>query len=391
MSRIITLDELKERFVNTHGNSYDYSKVEYKTMKTKVCIICPKHGEFWQTPNNHVKGQGCPQCALEKTRELQREKREKAKRTFIERVKKIHDNKYDYSKVEYIDAVTKICIICPIHGEFWQKPNTHLNGHGCPKCNKSFKMNTIEFIERAKKVHGDKYDYSKVEYKGNKTKVCIICSKHGEFWQRPNDHLSGHGCHECNCHNHTKKFSDFLTIANKVHDKKYKYNESTYINRQTRTKIICPEHGEFWQTPSMHLQGNGCPLCGGKCNISEQKVYNELLKEFPQEEIIYQYRDTNLLGLMSFDIYIPKHKIAIEHQGIQHFEPVRRFGGKKKLEAMQRRDKLKKEICNNNGVNLIYISLDRHASKYSTENMPLITSIEDLIKKIRCLILKNCG
>ena len=117
---------------------------------------------------------------------------------FVERAKKIHGDKYDYSKVEYINNSTEVCIICSKHGEFWQKPEKHLRGHGCAKCCKTgIKSNTNDFIEKAKIVHGDKYDYSKVEYVNNHTKVCIICPIHGEFWQTPNSHLNGNGCFDC--------------------------------------------------------------------------------------------------------------------------------------------------------------------------------------------------
>ena len=109
------------------------------------------------------------------------------KEKFIERAKEVHGNKYDYSKVEYINSQTKVCVICPKHGEFWQKPNSHLLGYGCNKCaiekrSKLITKTTDSFIERAKKLHGDKYDYSKVDYKGKDMNVCIICPKHGIFF-----------------------------------------------------------------------------------------------------------------------------------------------------------------------------------------------------------------
>ena len=385
MSKIIALDEWKKRFIYTHGDRYDYSKIESVNTKEKMCIICPEHGEFWQTPYNHINGQGCPKCALNKTRKLQQEKSERAKETFVEKARKVHGDKYDYSKINYIDAITKICIICPEHGEFWQRPANHLSGHGCQKCNKSFKINTELFVERARKVHGNKYDYSKVKYIANKVDVCIICPEHGEFWQRPNDHLSGHGCHECNCHNHTKSFFNFLKIANIVHCGKYEYDDKAYVNRQTKTRIICPEHGEFWQYPSYHLQGNGCPVCGNKCNVSEQKVLFELKKHFDNEEIIYQYRNQELLGMMTFDIYMPKYKIAIEHQGIQHFEPIKKFGGINKLNETVERDLIKRKICDNNDINLFYISLDKKVLKYSNEEMRILGSVDELINEIEKL------
>ena len=139
---------------------------------------------------------------------------------FIEKARKVHGNKYDYNKVEYINNHTKVCIICPIHGEFWQKPNSHVDDkNGCPKCIKNYKSNSGDFIEKARKIHGDKYDYSKVEYKNAITKVCIICPKHGEFWQKPNDHLSGYGCAKCN-QSYLEKNIKKLLNENKIN-----YNE----------------------------------------------------------------------------------------------------------------------------------------------------------------------
>lgn len=179
----------------THGDKYDYSKVEYKGWKDKVCIICPEHGEFWQRPSEHIrknKPSGCPQCGkiYAQTYSL------KTTEQFIKDSISVHGNKYDYSKVEYINAKTKVCIICPEHGEFWQTPNQHQQGSGCPKC-AGLRITTEEWIKKAKEIHGNKYDYSKVEYRGSKEKVCIICPEHREFWQIPNNHLNGVGCYEC--------------------------------------------------------------------------------------------------------------------------------------------------------------------------------------------------
>ena len=121
---------------------------------------------------------------------------------FIKRAKEVHGDKYDYSKVVYKNNKETVCIICKEdeHGEFYQTPASHLKGCGCPKCNRgSKKLTTEDFIKRAKKVHGDLYDYSKLVYKGSKERVCIICKEdeHREFYQIPGDHLKGHGCPRC--------------------------------------------------------------------------------------------------------------------------------------------------------------------------------------------------
>ena len=184
----LTTQEFIERARKVHGNKYDYSKVNYINNSTKVCIICPKHGEFWMSPSAHIDGkQGCKYCSGKQL----------TKEIFIEKAKIVHGNKYDYSKVEYINNRTKVCIICPIHGEFWQTPGRHLLGQNCPKCTNEYSPTTDEWIDKAKKVHGDKYDYSKTVYVNAATKVCITCPRHGDFWIFPNNHLKGNGCPSC--------------------------------------------------------------------------------------------------------------------------------------------------------------------------------------------------
>ena len=131
MANELTTEEFVRRAKAIHGDKYDYSKVVYQKKDSKVCIICPKHGEFWQTPHNHSRGQKCPKCALE-NKTMTTEK-------FISKAQAIHGNMYNYSKVNYIDTKTKVCIICPIHGEFWQRPDIHLRGSICPKCSNNKK------------------------------------------------------------------------------------------------------------------------------------------------------------------------------------------------------------------------------------------------------------
>ena len=192
--------EFIEKAKSIHSNKYDYSKVEYVNCDTKVCIICPEHGEFWQTPyvHNNLKC-GCPKCGHIKTNNTKKLN----KQQFILKARQIHGWKYDYSKVEYVNNHTKVCIICPEHGEFLQTPSAHLNGQGCSKCfsNKKrvlYSFNKQQFIDKAREIHGDKYDYSKINYVNANTKVCIICPEHGEFWQTPYVHNNLKcGCPKC--------------------------------------------------------------------------------------------------------------------------------------------------------------------------------------------------
>ena len=262
ISQRCTTDDFVSKAKKIHGDKYDYSKVNYIDSRTKVCIICPKHGEFWQSPTTHLRGAGCSFCAgnIKMTT-----------KEFISKAKKLYCNKYDYSKTNVDGVDKKVCIICPEHGEFWQSPRVHLRGRGgCPKCSKNKKITTEEFITRAKEVHGDKYNYSKVVYTNSEKKVCVICPEHGEFWQNPLSHLSGCGCPKCNG-NAKITTDDFVTRAKEIHGNKYDYSKVEYINSKTPVCIICPQHGEFWQEPSNHLSGQGCPKCSGRENLTTEE------------------------------------------------------------------------------------------------------------------------
>ena len=255
---MLSLSDFIARAQKLYGNKYDYSKVNYINTSTKVCIVCPEHGDFWITPNSFLNGHKCIGCSGREriTQEV-----------FISRAKAIHKNRYDYSKLEYKGLQKEVCIICPVHGEFWQKAVYHLQGNGCRECFATPKSTTEEFIKKAKAIYGDKYDYSKVEYKGNKVKVCMICPIHGEWWMSPNNHLRGHRCPGCyGTPKHTNK--EFIEKAREVHGDKYDYSKVEYDGNKTKVCIICPQHGEFWQSAGSHMTGSGCPKCSGRARIT---------------------------------------------------------------------------------------------------------------------------
>lgn len=183
---------------------------------------------------------------------------------FIEKSKKVHGDKYDYSLVKYTNTRTKVKIICPQNHEFWQMPHSHLAGSGCSICYGIVKSTTEEFIEKAKEVHGNKYDYSLSEYLNATTKVKIICSENHEFWQSPNSHLQGSGCPICYSVGKQTTTEDFIEKAKEVHGDKYDYSLVNYTNSSTKVKIICSKNHEFWQIPNSHLAGCGCPICYGR-------------------------------------------------------------------------------------------------------------------------------
>ncbi|MBT5215885.1 DUF723 domain-containing protein, partial [Candidatus Woesearchaeota archaeon] len=240
-----------------HGNKYDYSEVKYVNQLTKVKLICKEHGEFLQYPKYHLKGNGCVHCGNKRNSLRSR----KSTQDFIESSRIVHGEKYDYSKVIYTTSPSKVTIICPEHGEFEQIALSHMSGHGCSRCSSSHPRNNKSFILDAKKVHGDRYDYSKVEYKNTKTKIIIICKEHGEFLQTPSEHLVGSGCIDC-AGLRKKTTEQFIEESILKHGKKYDYSKVKYVNSNTKVSIICPVHGEFEQVASQHTSGKGCNDCG---------------------------------------------------------------------------------------------------------------------------------
>ena len=297
-----------------YNNKYDYSKVaeEFINMNSYVTIGCPIHGFFRTTPSTHLKGRGCTKCRKEANTQ-------KNKQNFIEKANQVHNNKYDYSKIKYKNYDEKVCIICPEHGEFWQTPKSHVSGQGCPICgrlkaNRAISDTTEDFIRKAREVHGDRYDYSKSVYVKNDQPICIICPKHGEFWQIANGHKEGRGCPHC---------------------------ASSNMENSLRLHF---------------LQNN---------------VVFEDYKRF--EWLVNDVTNWKL----SLDFYLPEHKIGIECQGVQHFESIPFFGGDEGLENRKARDAIKNELCSANGVTLIYY-LDAAFNKYLAADDLKANNLEEL-------------
>lgn len=228
--------------------------------------------------------------------------------------------------------------------------------------------NTETFIKKAQSIHKNadgtpKYDYSKVKYVNSHTKVCIICHnkdefgvEHGEFWQTPKCHLKGENCPKCT--NNVSSGDFFIEKAKEKHKNEkneslYDYSKVNYKNSLTKVCIICPLHGEFWQSPGRHLMGDGCP----KCKAS--KMEDAVMKLFSKYKIEYisQAGDETLafIGKLKIDFYLPEHKIAIECQGEQHFKSIKHFGGKDYYDKQKMRDLRKYNLCVNNGISMFYL------------------------------------
>lgn len=198
---------------------------------------------------------------------------------FVEKARKIHENKYDYSKSIYINAKTKITITCNDHGDFIQNPANHCGlKQGCPKCSGNYRYKNDEWITEAKNKHGDKYDYSKTQYKNNETNVIITCEKHGDFKQQPGNHLFGKGCGRC-AKNRPYTTEEWIIEAKKKHGEKFDYSKVVYIKSNQYITIICKDHGQYEQTPRDHLASQiGCAKCAGNYSYKTKEWIEEARK-----------------------------------------------------------------------------------------------------------------
>ncbi len=337
-----------------HGNKYDYSLVKYENSHKKIDIICPEHGLFKQSPTNHLSGNNCPKCS----------NRNKTNEELIKEFKSIQGDRYDYSLVDYKNNKTKVKIICSEHGVFEQTPSNHLKANNCPKC-LGRNMSLNEIINKLKIIHNNKYNYSLMNYDKKNDNIIIICNKHGEFEQRLSHHLYGSGCPKCVNKNVTNE--EFINKSNEKHGDKYDYSLVEYKNSKTKVKIICPLHGEFKQTPSGHLCGKGCPLC--KESKGEKQIRNYLIENninfIPQ----HKFSDCKYKRELPFDFYLPDYNTCIEYQGEQHYKSVTIWGGEKSFSDIKNRDKIKMEYCKNNNIPLIIIKYDEDVNTKLTPIM----------------------
>lgn len=303
----------KEEFINcakiVHNNQYDYSLVDYVNNNTKVKIICPTHGVFEQAPVKHINAkQGCRKCSNIKTHLVQK----KDITTFISEATQIHGNKYNYSKVDYKSNRTYVNIICPTHGVFKQTPSNHLRGKGCKYCGGTAKLDTPLFVYKAIGVHGNKYDYSLVNYKGGGSKIKIICPIHGVFEQTPNNHLSKEqGCYKCL--DKIYNTDSFIEKCSKIHNYRYDYSLVSYCGITSSINIICPDHGVFELRCDSHRSGVGCPKCSNNGFSIGEIELNEFITNLGINTIL---KERKMLSGKELDIFIPSHNLAIEYNGL---------------------------------------------------------------------------
>ena len=288
-------------------------------------------------------------------------------KNYIERVRQVHGDKYDYRKTVYTKAREKVIVTChnkdefgDEHGDFYIRACNHLLGTGCPKCGNRFSYTLDGWIRKANKIHNNKYDYTLIADTHGKSKGKIICPIHGVFEQELSSHLSGCGCPKCN-----KGVVDtrdgFIASANKIHHNYYDYNKVIYVNRKSPVTIICPRHGEFTQTPDAHLRGCGCKKC--KSSVLESIVLKALNDNNIQYIFQYTFGKTRQYKA---DFFIPQTNTIIECQGEQHFFPTK-FSTRTSDETARQQlfdrmayDKDKYNTAIEYGYNVVYFTIPKY-------------------------------
>lgn len=378
----LTYEEVIAKAKEIHNNKYEYEITEYENTKSKIIPICPIHGNFEQTANAHLSGAGCHRCNKSNKLSLQ---------DCIDKANKIYNNFYDYSLITedvFKNASTKVTIICPIHGEFKSSFSNHFNAK-CKKCayeeffdKMAFKKEDV--IKQFQEIHGTKYNYDKVEYKGTDEHVIVTCSEHGDFFITPYKHKCGQGCGKCyenkrnkmiaeiNNNRHIELNKTFIDKANKIHNNLYEYY-SEEIFSDKKVKIKCKRCNKiFYMYPHNHLMGQGCYRCN-KLSKGEQKIEDYLKQHKIKYKPQHWFKDCRgikrplpfdfLIFKKDFDLkYIDKNLndiILVEYQGIQHYEPTTFSSNLDKAEEIfkniQQTDQIKYEYCINNNIRLIRI------------------------------------
>lgn len=377
--KILNKEDFIGRAREIHGDHYIYDEVDYKNSNVKVKIICPKHGPWQCRPSNHIgRKSGCLVCGRERQKVVKATKAAKGSKSYKKRInpeliglsprdllsklKDINREKFDYSDVLYIKG-SLINIFCKKHNIYFDHYRyDHISGwNGCPECKKDYNQqkgsSVDEFIEKAKLIHGEKYDYRVVEYINTNTKVKIMCPEHGLFSQTPHTHIvCKSGCPRCALQ---LSEAEFTSKVFDKHGDRYDYSKTIYKGSTNEILIICKEHGEFHQKAAAHLSGNGCP----KCNVSKgelriRRFFQDNGIEFEEQKY---YKDCVYTAPMPYDFYIPKLNLLIEYDGIQHFpeEYFKRFGKYQKTKRpddhREFKDFLKDLYASDNNIRLLRI------------------------------------
>ena len=312
--RMISHTEFIKRANKVHKNYYDYSLVKYNSVKQKIIIICPEHGQFKQTVSDHLSNHGCAKCGINKSLKTKKQtqnnidkskknvnNKRKTTEEFIEDAIKIHGDNYNYDQVIYTNCTTKVIIKCNrCNISFYQLPGSHISGKGCKECaikknSTKQKMTQDEFIKRANEIHNNKYDYSMAKYNGSNKKIIIICKEHGSWECTAGSHLANHGCRKCSTLENSKKaaltIDELILRATKLYGNKYIYKAVEFDNMHDKVLILCYKHGCFIKSVNKHLNGQECPKCNPS-NFSKKAI--EWLNSIVDSNNIYIQHAMNI-------------------------------------------------------------------------------------------------
>lgn len=331
--------------MNLFGDRYHYDSTVYNGKDKFISINCPIHGYISTTPRKHYQySTGCLECDKLK---FVNDKYE----TLLGKAIRTHGDRYDYSKVKYINFTTDVEIICKIHGSFLQNLYTHAQGSNCPMCAKDvFRKTYDDFILRSRLIHSNAYDYERVSFTKLSDKVEIICKRHGSFMQRASSHLVGNGCKKCFHERCMVGLQTFVSEARKIHGNKYDYSKVVYTGNKIPVEILCPSHGSFWVKPNGHVSsGAGCKKCyESKGERAVELVLCKYGIRYVREYVVSPHR-------YRFDFYLPDFNIFIEYNGHQHYYPVEIFGGLDEHLKVKERDIEKALIVKSLGGKLIVL------------------------------------
>ena len=377
MAKKYTYSDFKDKVHLIHGDNINVDEFNYINSITKGKCKCNVCGNVWYTrPDVLLRGHGCRKCYDKKNSENRL-----ISKTDVQNL--IYDNCNTKIIIigDYIDTKHKVTVKCENCGHMWNPLVRDLiNGHGCPNCCdkwESRRRTKDEFIEQANIKHNSKYEYIiNKDVVVNKDYIQIKCPEHGIFTQQVGSHLEGHGCPKCNnaWTNRRRTSDEFILKANEIHNNKYEYNISDeYVINSTIINVICPKHGVFKQSVKKHLSGQGCPSC------NESHLERCIYQLLDNMNIKYErYKKFIWLKKQNLDFYLPEYNIAIECQGIQHFEPVAKFGGVDGCNKTIERDKLKLTLVKEHNIKMIYFLDNNQYLKESQKNSLSFTKIEDL-------------
>ena len=364
-----TNEEFIEKAIVKHGRIYDYDKVLYHNSQTKVEITCPTHGDFLMKPNNHLLGQGCPACGRIKADEGIRLSYDKA----LARFRNIHGNHFEYDESTYIDYTTKMLVTCSIHGFFEVTPHAHVSMQtGCRECGilrtaEKNRYSVEEVLDEFHDIHGNRYKYDSESYIAVDQKIRIKCAKHGWFEQKVSTHKMGSGCQDCSYEligDRTRVTKEeFIEQSVLEHGNKYDYSKVNWIDQYTEIMIGCynTEHGFYVQIPRDHKRGSGCPRCNE--SRGERAVYNWLKENDIEFLPQHTFPDLKNKGLLRCDFYLPEINMVIEYNGVQHYMPIKVFGGEATLIETRYRDDIKKKYCLDNHIHFEIIKYDENVDE----------------------------